>query len=74
MQESIRLHYIFAVEMRNASIQVRVEPAEAADFKEAAKFEGLSLSAWTRQALRDRARDSLKKAGRKPSYNGKTGE
>ena len=57
-------------EIRDTSIQIRVTKPEAGDFKEAAKLEGVSLSAWTRQALRDRARSSLAKAGRTPSYNG----
>jgi uncharacterized protein (DUF1778 family) len=58
--------------MRETSIQVRATESEAVDFKEAATVEGVSLSAWVRQALRDKARESLAKAGRKPSFNGKS--
>jgi len=43
---------------------------EKGDFDRAAQIAGLSLSAWTRQALHDRARADLAKAGQKPSYNG----
>jgi uncharacterized protein (DUF1778 family) len=55
---------------RETSIQVRLLPGEKQDFERAAAIEGLSISSWTRQALRDRARGTLAKAGQKPSYNG----
>jgi uncharacterized protein (DUF1778 family) len=55
---------------RETSLQVRLMVDEKEDFEQAATIAGLSLSAWVRQAMRDRARADLAKAGRKPSYNG----
>jgi uncharacterized protein (DUF1778 family) len=55
---------------RETSLQVRLMADEKEDFEQAAKIAGLSLSAWVRQAMRDRARADLAKAGRKPSYSG----
>jgi len=55
---------------RETSVQIRLMADEKGDFDRAAQIAGLSLSAWTRQALHDRARADLAKAGQKPSYNG----
>jgi hypothetical protein len=58
--------------MKNDSFLVRAQPAELQAFKEAAKFAGLSFSAWTRLALRRAAMREFADAGRRLDFNAPT--
>ena len=49
---------------RREMLRVRLNDKERKAFNEAAALAGLSLSAWARMALRERAAASLKSAGR----------
>jgi hypothetical protein len=55
---------------RERVVQVRLLDDEKGDFERAAQLEGLSLSAWIRLRLRNSARETLAKAGQRPSFNG----
>lgn len=55
---------------KDTSVQIRLLPDEKKDFERASEIEGLSISAWVRQLMRDGARKTLAKVGLKPSFNG----
>jgi uncharacterized protein (DUF1778 family) len=55
---------------RGRVVQVRLSETEKEDVERAAQIEGLSLSAWLRLVVRNSARRTLAKAGRRPSING----
>ncbi len=49
-------------------LQARASNAEIADFRDAARLTGLTLSAWLRQAARLQATEALRSAGREPRF------
>jgi hypothetical protein len=49
-------------------LEVRLEVAEKASFREAADLAGLPLSSWVRERLRRAARKELEEAGRAVAF------
>jgi hypothetical protein len=50
---------------KTASVKIRLDPEEKSSFQKAAKFAGLSFSAWLRERLLRTARLELEEAGEK---------